>query len=152
MVAMLLTSIMVTSVFSVALTVKTGGVKSDRKLKAAAGARLVAAQLKNYVTGDPNSTAAGLGGPNPLNAGGNRWSINGATGNDVGTIIDSQGNVYALANGSHTLTNVMPSTFEAAPYNARVTYFVTTTDTISDGVNAARPLPSVSITATWTDP
>ena len=45
MVAMLLTSIMVTSVFSVALTVKTGGNKGERKIKAAAGARQVAAML-----------------------------------------------------------------------------------------------------------
>ena len=37
--AMLLTTVIVTSVFSVALTTKGGGGKAERKLKAAAGAR-----------------------------------------------------------------------------------------------------------------
>ncbi len=147
---MLLTSIMVTSVFSVALTAKTGGTKGDRKMRAAAGARTIAVQLKNYVTGDPNSVAAGFQGPNTGN-GTNKWSINGAPGTDGLSIGDSTGNSYALSNGSHTLTNVLPSTFEAAPFNARVIYFVTQTATITDGVNT-RPIPSVSVTATWTDP
>lgn len=147
-VAILLTSVMVTSIFSVALTVKTGGNKGDRKIRATAGARLITTQLRNYVTGDPLTVL--VPGPNASN-GANRWSINGAPGyNGVG-IIDSQGNAYALAPNSHTLTNVLPATFEAAPFNARVIYFVTTTDTITDGVNT-RPIPSVSVTTTWTDP
>lgn len=140
---MLLTSVMVTSVFSVALTAKTGGTKSDRKIKAAAGARQIAAVLKNFVTGDPASTL--IAGPNA--GGANKWSLDG-----LGTIDDTSCvNCYALAAGSHTLTGVLPATFEAAPFNARVTYFVSYTDTITDGVNT-RPVPSVSITSTWTDP
>ena len=141
MVAMLLTSIMVTSVFSVALTVKTGGNKGERKIKAAAGARQVAAQLKNYVTGDPNNTV--INGPG---TGSNKWSMDGGVVDDT-----SCANCYALTAGSHTLTGILPATFEAAPFNARVIYFVSTTDTITDGVNT-RPIPSVSITTTWTDP
>jgi hypothetical protein len=58
---------------------------------------------------------------------------------------------YALSPGSHTLRGIMSTAFEAAPYNARVIYFVTTTDTITDGVNT-RPILSVNITTTWTDP
>ena len=143
MVAMLLTSVMVTSVFSVALTVKTGGSKGERKLKAAAGARLVASQLRNFVTGDPTSTIAGLTGPG---VGSNKWSMDGSGVDDL-----SCTNCYALGAGSHTLTGIMAASFEAAPYNARVIYFVTTTDTITDGVNT-RPIPSVSITTTWTEP
>ncbi|UPT75923.1 MAG: hypothetical protein M0D55_09780 [Elusimicrobiota bacterium] len=143
MVAMLLTSIMVTSVFSVALTVKTGGSKGERKIKAAAGARQVAAVLKNYVTGDPNSTMVGFTGPGQ---GTNKWSMDSPPVNDT-----SCTDCYALTPGSHTLTGILPSTFEDPPYNARVIYFVTATDTITDGVNT-RPVPSVSITTTWTDP
>ena len=140
---MLLTSIMVTSVFSVALTVKTGGSKGERKIKAAAGARLVASQLKNFVTGDPLSTVAGLAGPG---LGANKWSMDGGGVNDTSCV-----DCYALLPGSHPLTGILPLAFEAAPYNAQVIYFVTATDTITDGVNT-RPIPSVSITTTWTDP
>lgn len=132
MVAMLLTSIMVTSVFSVALTVKTGGSKGERKIKAAAGARQVAAQLKNYVTGD--ATPGAISGPG-VGPGG--WSMPG----------DACGTCYALAAGSHTLTGVLPQTFEAPPFNAQVLYFISWTDTVN-----GRPVPSVSITTTWTDP
>ncbi|MBI5246117.1 MAG: hypothetical protein HY923_02975 [Elusimicrobia bacterium] len=143
MVAMLLTSVMVTSVFSVALTVKTGGNKGERKLKAAAGARLIASQLKNFVTGDPTSTVAGLTGPG---VGTNKWSMDGGGVDDTSCV-----DCYALTPGSHTLTGILGATFEGAPFNARVIYFVTATDTITDGVNT-RPVPSVSITTTWTDP
>lgn len=134
---MLLTSIMVTSVFSVALTVKTGGSKGERKMKAAAGARQVAAMLKNFVTGDPASTV--IPGPG---LGANKWSMDGGGVDDTSCV-----NCYALAPGSHTLTGILPGAFEAAPFNARVTYFVTETNTVN-----GRPVPSVSITATWTDP
>ncbi len=141
MVAMLLTSIMVTSVFSVALTVKTGGSKGERKIKAAAGARQIAGQLKNFVTGDPTDTW--LAGPG---TGANKWSMDGGGIDDTSCV-----DCYALTAGSHTLTGVLPVEFEAAPFNARVTYFISITDTITDGVNI-RPVPSVSITTTWTDP
>lgn len=146
MVAMLLTSIMVTSVFSVALTVKTGGSKGERKIKAAAGARQIAAQLKNYVTGDPANTV--IPGPG---AGTNSWSMTSGTVTDDCACTSCAANCYALAAGSHTLTGVLPASFEASPYNARVIYFISTTDTISDGVNT-RPVPSVSITTTWNEP
>jgi hypothetical protein len=144
MVAMLLTSIMVTSVFSVALTVKTGGSKGERKIKAAAGARQIAAVLKNYVTGDNTNTV--ILGPGP-GAGAASWSLDGVMGNGAAIDDTSCVNCYALTAGSHTLLNVLPATFEAAPYNARVIYFVFPTDTVN-GID----VPSVSITTTWTDP
>ncbi|MEQ1919062.1 MAG: prepilin-type N-terminal cleavage/methylation domain-containing protein, partial [Elusimicrobiota bacterium] len=74
MVAMLLTSIMVTSVFSVALTVKTGGSKGESKMKAAAMSRQISAILKNYVTGETGtaSTSAPFAGPCTSN-GVNNW-------------------------------------------------------------------------------
>jgi len=148
MVAMLLTSIMVTSVFSVTLTVKTGGSKGERKLKAAAGARQIAAQLKNYVTAELGTASTTLI-PGPCVGAANNWSIscNGITDACPG----GGSSCYALSAGSHTLTGVLPASFEAAPYNAQVVYFVSVTDTITDGTNI-RPVPSVSITTTWTDP
>ena len=144
MVAMLLTSIMVTSVFSVALTVKTGGSKGERKIKAAAGARQIAAILKNYVTGETGAASTVLI-PGPCGAAVNNWSIT------CGTVVDScpggGSTCYALAQGTHTLTGVLDAAFEAAPYNARVTYFVDATTLVN-----GRPVPAVSITTNWTDP
>jgi hypothetical protein len=135
---MLLTSVMVTSVFSVALTAKTGGAKGERKIKAAAGARQVAAQLKNYVTGD-ETVGGAFAGPG---TGGNSWSMDGGGVNDTSCV-----NCYALSAGSHVLTGILPAAFEAAPYNARVQYHVTYAGTVN-----GRPVPAVSITTTWTEP
>lgn len=141
---MLLTSIMVTSVFSVALTVKTGGSKGERKLKAAAGARQISALLKNFVTGDPLSVAAGFQGPG---VGANKWSMTGGGVVDACACPACVANCYALAQGSHTLTGVLPASFEGGVYNARVIYFVDATTLVN-----GRPVPAVSITTTWTDP
>ncbi len=146
MVAMLLTSIMVTSVFSVALTVKTVGGKGERKIKAVAGARQVASLLKNYVTGETGAVSTGAPGiAGPCAGAVNNWSM---TCNGITDACPGGGSAcYALAPGLHTLTGVLPATFEAPPYNARVSYVVTVTATVN-----GRPVPSVSITTTWTDP
>src|SRR6186997_2555706 len=117
MVAMLLASIMFTSIFSVALTVKTGGVKGESKLKSGAMARQVGAMLKNYVTGETTTTGTTLiPGPCPSNLT-NSWSMT------CGAITDAcEGpgipNCYALADGTHTLTGINTE-FEAAPTGAR---------------------------------
>jgi prepilin-type N-terminal cleavage/methylation domain-containing protein len=137
MVAMLMISFMATTVFNVALTVKTGSAKNERKLQALAGARQVASQLKNYVTGDPESTA--IPGPG---MGTNSWSMDGNGIDDLSCM-----NCYALTPGNHILTGVLSSEFEAPPYNARVSYTVTVIDTIK-----GRPVPAVSVTTTWTNP
>lgn len=145
MVAMLLTSIMVTSVFSVALTVKTGGNKGESKIKAAAGARMVAALLKNYVTAEAG-TASTVLIPGPCLGAPNNWSIS------CNGIVDAcpggGSNCYALAQGTHTLTGVMGD-FEQPPpvgKNARVSYFVDATTLVN-----GRPVPVVTITTNWTD-
>lgn len=145
MVAMLLTSIMVTSVFSVALTVKTGGNKGESKIKAAAGARMVAALLKNYVTAEPGTASTTLI-PGPCAGAVNNWSIS------CNGIVDAcpggGSNCYALAQGTHTLTGVMGD-FEQPPpvgKNARVSYFVDATTLVN-----GRPVPVVTITTNWTD-
>jgi hypothetical protein len=99
---------------------------------------MVAALLKNYVTGDPASAV--IPGPG---TGANSWSM---TGNGI---VDACGcpsctaNCYALAHGTHSLTGVMGD-FENAPTDtppgksARVSYFVDANTT-------------VTITTTWTD-
>ncbi|MDP3544228.1 MAG: prepilin-type N-terminal cleavage/methylation domain-containing protein [Elusimicrobiota bacterium] len=148
MVAMLLTSIMVTSVFSVALTVKTGGSKGESKIKAAAGAKMVAALLKNYVTAETGAASTTLI-PGPCAGAANNWSIS------CNGIVDAcplgGSDCYALAPGTHTLTGVMGD-FENLPTDtppgkgARVSYYVNT-DLVVNG----RPVPVVTITATWTD-
>lgn len=149
MIAMLLTSIMVTSVFSVVLTVKTGGQKEENKIKAAVGTRYVSALLKNYVTaetgGSGTSIIAGPCASNPVN----NWSItcNGVVDTCPVASSGAPNNCYALAPGSHSLTGILPAAFEATPYSARVVYFVTTADTIG-----GRPIPHVSVTAQWTEP
>lgn len=145
MVAMLLTSIMVTSVFSVALTVKTGGNKGEAKIKAAAGARMVAALLKNYVTAETGAASTTLI-PGPCAGAVNNWSIS------CNGIVDAcpggGSNCYALAQGTHTLTGVMGDFEEPPPVgkNARVSYYVNA-GTVVNG----RPVPVVVITTNWTE-
>lgn len=132
---MLLTSVMVTSVFSVALTAKSGGGKGERALMATQGAKQIANLLKNFVTGD---TATSLSYPPGVAA--NGWGLTGVNG-IVDACPDASTICWALAPGTHTLTGVLSTTFEAAPYNARVSYFV-----------AAGSPPNVIVTATWTEP
>ncbi len=149
MVAMLLTSIMVTSVFSVALTAKTGGSKGEGKIKAGAGARQISALLKNYVTAE-TGTASTTDIPGPCGGATNNWSIT------CNGIVDScpggGSSCYALAAGTHTLTGVMGD-FELDPSvnpagrNARVSYHVDWSQMVN-----GRPVPQVSITTNWTEP
>ena len=143
---MLLTSIMVLSVFSVALTVKTGGNKGDSKLKAAAMTRQVASMLKNYVTGE-TGTASTAAIPGPCAGAVNNWSLtcNGITDNCPG----GGTACYALADGKHTLVGVNP-TFEGPQPGGRNGQTSYTVDG-SIQVNG-RPVPQVTITTTWSDP
>ena len=144
MVAMLLTSIMVTSVFSVALTVKTGGSKGESKLKAAAMTRQISAVLKNYVTAE-TGTASTFTIPGPCGGAANNWSL---TCNGIVDSCPLGGSAcYALADGTHTLSGVNP-VFEGAPWFAVTKYYVNATGTMVNG----RPVPIVVITTTWTDP
>lgn len=137
---MLLTSVMVTSIFSVVLTTKTGGAKGERKIKAGAGARQVSAQLRNYVTADETASGA-FAGPG---TGGNSWSM--TSGSVVDACPGGGSACYALAAGSHTLTGIL-GTFENSPYNARVNYHVQYAATVN-----GRPVPAVTVTTTWTEP
>lgn len=159
-VAVLLTSVMVTSVFSIALTAKTGGTKSDRKIVAAQAAKRMTSQLKNFVTGcscDPASGAcgadcalAGFLGPTPR-AGAASWYLNDPTNN----VNDSRGDVWALASGVHNITGtgVLPAQFLAAPYNAYITYTVDNSAYASGSCGAScRPIPRVTLDVVWSEP
>lgn len=143
MVAMLITAIMVTSVFSVALTVKTGGNKGASKLRAGAMTRQVAAILKNYVTAELGN-ASTVTIPGPCAGAVNNWSM---TCNGIIDTCPAPGgnDCYALAPGTHTLSGVN-TVFEATPWFAQTKYHVQV------NVVNGMPMPAVSITTTWIEP
>ena len=168
-VGMLITSVIVTSVFSAAITAKSSAGKNDRRLIASAAARNLSAMLKRYVTGcdcdvatGACSTAPGPGecpvndaaagafrGPNPGN-GVNQFSLTDLTvpPNGVRDSCDANcgaaANCYALKQGPHCVQGLLPDWFEAAPYNARVRYTVTNSANIE-----GRPLPQVDVDVRW---
>lgn len=151
---MLISCIMVTAMFGVALTSKQGTGKSDRHLIASQAARQVTSQLRAYVTGCGCNVASGvcsavandctmLTGPNTSRVGVATWYFN----SPGAGIFDSRGDVYALASGAHSISGLLPAWFEAAPYNARVVYTVSVIQTIG-----GRPVPQVDATVNWTEP
>jgi prepilin-type N-terminal cleavage/methylation domain-containing protein len=165
-IAMLISAIMVTAMFGVGLTSKQGTGKSDRHLIAAQAARQVTSQLRNYVTG----CGCGMGGvweipaesclvpsvpgacslllgPNTSNSGYQTWYFNAPTATPP--IIDSQGPVYALAPGTHTITGLLPSLFAGAPYNAVVDYYVSFTPGL---MTLSTSTPRVDVSVIWTEP
>lgn len=138
-ISIMLTALMVSSVFSVALTSKTGGGKQERKLVAAEATRQLSARLKNFVK-DPTGNTSGILGPG---SGADRWSLDDSPVNDCGPSCGAPSctNCYALAPGVHELQGFLPVWFTNAPYNARISY-----DVIS-----ASPY-NVQISVNWTDP
>ncbi len=109
-VAMLITAVMVSSVFSVSLHTRRNDVRADRKLLAAQATRQLTSTLEEYVTADHSSAQSVSFSP------GGSWAWQ-------APVTDSAGG-YALAAGTHTLTHYLPSWFEAAPYNAHAVYYV----------------------------
>jgi type II secretory pathway pseudopilin PulG len=155
-VAMLISCIMVTAMFSVALTTKQGTGKSDRHLIASQAARQITSQLKGFVTGCGCNAISGVCsvagndctmvlGPNTSRNGVATWYFNSPTA--VPPITDSMGDVYALTVGVHTISGLLPVWFEGAPYSARVIYTVTQLTTV-----AGRPVPQVDVNVNWTEP
>ncbi|MDE2143607.1 MAG: prepilin-type N-terminal cleavage/methylation domain-containing protein [Elusimicrobia bacterium] len=152
-VAMLISCVMVTAMFAVALSTKRATGKSDRHLIAAQAARQITSQLKSYVTGCGCSTAANgtcsstnndcsfMTGPNTCRSGVATWYIGCPTATPT-PIVDSRGDVYALSAGLHVVTGLLPAWFEAAPYNATVQYTVTIVGTT----------PQVVVNVNWTEP
>lgn len=175
---MLITAIMAASVFSVALTAKSSGGTTDRKVIAGLATRQLSSQLKGYVTSYWDYTAGnwytgcasppcynGVAGPSSTTGtpGQASWELTGAGGSsiadDCGTGAfawpscgtGAGGACYALQAGTHNLTGYLPAWFEAAPYCARVSY--TVSSPASGGATFAGGYsPTVSISVNWTDP
>lgn len=159
MVALLISCVMVTAVLASSLTAKTSSGLADRKMVAAETIREVSSQLHGYVTGCncvPNTgvcqNGGGAGdcnpvtgpwGPNTARAGVATWYFN-APG---AGIVDSQGDVWALKNGLHTITGILPNWFSGAPYNAVLTYNVT-----QRSAYGGRSVQQADVNVTWTDP
>ena len=168
---MLVACVMVTAVFSVSLTTKRSGGKNDRSLIAAQAARQVSARLKNFVTGcDCNITtgictaaSCTLQGPTPV-AGVASWYFNYPLGGIFDCFYGADPGAayfagcgagtptYALrvgvtGKGYHVISGLLPAAFEAAPFNARVVYSVTTPQLIGP-----RPVPQVTVDVRWTEP
>ena len=143
-VSMLITAIVASSIFSMALSTKKSGTRGLRKLLAGQAARQVSETLKNYVSGDIATYASPIiAGPSQGAA--DAWTMTkGAVRDDCGTGSPPQ-TCYALAVGSHTLDNYLPAWFEGPPFNARVKYFVADMDP------SATFVPRVSVTVDWTE-
>jgi|GEM_PF-3972574 len=153
-VAMLLSAVMITSVFTVALSNKHGGLMLDSKLAAGNAAQTVVKMLGNYVTADPTQTfVAGptcVPGPNPpCTPGPASWSVTGYY------YTDSQGSAWALWPGSHTITGSANNPGGLLPTmpNGSVTYFVAW----PAGCSMSFPLPpsctpSMNVTVNWPSP
>jgi hypothetical protein len=171
-ISILLASVIVTSVMSVALTSKSlngQNGRNDRHQVAGQAMKEISSALRNFVTGccdvatgtcittaGAAYTCGSIPGPNSANAT-NTWSFNNYK-LSAGNATDSLGNVYALQEGVHSITGIMPSWFENAPYNATVVY------TVSAGVAApsmapatfpsaaGQTMPRVQVVVNWTEP
>ena len=157
-ISILLTAVMVSAVFSVALSSRQSGGKSDRKLLAAQASKTLSMVLRSYVTGEPANTV--IAGPNAARNllpgppfAPEMWHVH-----TPGVQTDSQGDVYALApypnQGSlvHRLDCLLPNDsgcflpklLRDPPYNGTIQYTVT--------VPAANAAPQVSVDVNWTEP
>jgi len=170
-ISILLVAVMMASVMSAALSAKSSGGRSERKVIAGMATSQLSAQLSNFITTYWDYTAGGwiatrrtdIDGPMtnaacPSGSGACTWAWGNypdGCGVNVPCITDTitggvpacAANCYALQVGLHTLTNYLPAWFEAAPYNARISYTVATAASMTGGVS-----PTVSIAVNWTEP
>jgi hypothetical protein len=160
---MLVASIMVTSVFTMAVTAKVSSTKSDHRLIASQAMRELTAMLRAYVTGcgcdfttglcpaPPSTNCTLISGPNITNTNEARWYLNTPTA--VPPIVDAAAiggagrSIWALASGQHVITGLLPAWFEAAPYSAAIIYTVTSPQLIN-----GMPVPQVAMRVDWTEP
>ncbi|MCX5793952.1 MAG: prepilin-type N-terminal cleavage/methylation domain-containing protein [Elusimicrobia bacterium] len=154
-VAMLLSAVMITAIFTLALSSKRTGLNSDRRQAANVASQSVVKLLANYVTADPT---ASIDGPNAAanGSGAASWRLDGPN------YKDSAGAVWALWPGSHTITGnnsnpggLFPLLYQA-PYNGKVTYWVgwgscnCTTSSCTPPL-AATCQPQINVTVDWTN-
>lgn len=166
---MLITCVMVTAVMGVAVSSKQGSVKGTHRQMFDQGIAQFSAELKQYVTACGCDKGTGIcppakcymagppaiQGPNINRAGSvASWYLNGAVG-PTGGVIDSQGDVWALKCGNHTLTNVLNGVtpnLEAAPYSGSINYNVNYPIGGCAGIPTATDTPQITFTANWTEP
>ena len=160
---MLIASVMVTAVLGVSVTATQGSAKSMHRQMFDQGISQVSGQIKNYVTGcgcDKGGACTvaactppnGLLGPNTNNGGVNTWYFNNAPG-PSGAIVDSMGNVWALACGTHILTNVLTAgtpNLEAVPFSGHISYTVTWPGGCPGAPGTETP--KIDFSASWTEP
>jgi prepilin-type N-terminal cleavage/methylation domain-containing protein len=129
LISTVLMAVVVGAVFKLALTSASSSGNADRRLVANQYSRHLSELLSAYVTGDHSGVTGGyvggkLIGPSNGTTNPNAWSLQGLTG-DNGTVTDSMGaGVWALAPGTHQLRYFLPGWFEAAPYNATISYCI----------------------------
>jgi hypothetical protein len=140
-IGMLLTAIIASSVFSIALTSKRGSAKGLRKLIANQATHQLGEELKSYVAQQRSSLPTNMNGPA---SGASTWSLDGGSVDDT-----SCTNCWALESGTHTLTGYLPGWFEAAPYYGRISYYVWTVQDVDPGKMWV--MPGVAITVSWSE-
>lgn len=176
-IAMFIAAIIASSVFSIALTTKRDSGKGMRKLAASQATRQLTGQLKDFVTADTTNTNNSIiSGPMSNTPGVASWYWSPIAGSpykddcgtcgtptpnclDSGCTFSSPSTCYALAanmpsgSSSHTIQGILPSWFSAAPYCARITYWVsnkTTLNTTTCGP-ATNCEPLVTVTVNWNE-
>ncbi|MDE2038519.1 MAG: type II secretion system protein [Elusimicrobia bacterium] len=164
-VSILLTAVMVSAIFSVALSSRQGGGKAERKMLANGAAQALSDALKGYVSGDYSGAASafGINGPSP-GSGAATWYISTAnqvdhncsgpaSAADSSTTIYGPAPRYALAAGCHALVCqagaaqsecFMPAKLRASPYNGYIYY------TVSYPAGSSAPL--VQVFTYWSEP
>ena len=130
MIAMLLVAMIVTSIFGMVLTAKTGAKKSESQAKAHFYARQQMEKLKSYVSAD--LTAPGPRGATVTTAP-NNWLYPG----------DSSGN-YALAAGNHDVTSNLPASLRSLGW--------TMSYTVTDTVCGTKVCKETKIDVAWPGP
>lgn len=136
-VAVLLAAVMVSAIFSVALTAKSESKITEENIAANQAVRQLSAQLHLYVTSyydyGSNSFIAnmpeipGPSCPTCLTGSGTwrQWSWSLVTMPTWATPVqDNPFGGYVLASGTHNLQHYLAQWFESPPYNARISYTV----------------------------
>lgn len=116
LIAVLLISVVVTSVFSLALTAKISSVKTERRASGMFYVRRTTEKLKAYVTADKTAaTAVAMGAP--VN-----WKLpEDSCNSGLGTC---PAVCWALDVCTHDVTAMLPAALSAAPINAKLAYTV----------------------------
>lgn len=166
-ISILLTAVMVSSVFSIALSTRAGGGKSDRKLLGAQGTKALGAALKGYVAESTAYSNTLIFGPNAANRGNTpqSWNIDtpgiqedhactitqsGTPAQVTSISIGAEQDVPAMNPGSHCMVCVaappndaqcfVPKLLRDPPFNGVAFYTVTGTP------------PQVQIGMFWNEP